>query len=131
MFACARGIAVVVGVLSGLHAISLPAWGQPAPPEPQQQIVVKDLFTDGEKIILVAEVAGPLPKEGQPPETLNLSLEDFAIAREFCEGLLVAREKTLGKDHWRVTDARLALEQMQLLEKPRPPSARNLAGWPS
>ncbi|HEX4000501.1 MAG TPA: tetratricopeptide repeat protein [Pirellulales bacterium] len=43
--------------------------------------------------------------------------DDFVVARKLRQEVLTTKAKHLGKDHWQVVDARLALEQTSLLEK--------------
>jgi CHAT domain-containing protein/Tfp pilus assembly protein PilF len=48
--------------------------------------------------------------------TLYRAKGDFAVARKLCAEELETRTKLVGKDHWQVTDARLAVEKTALYE---------------
>ena len=58
--------------------------------------------------------------------TLHERREDFAAARKVRAEALAAREKVHGKDHWKTTDARLALTQTELLGKLTPEQRQRL-----
>jgi Tetratricopeptide repeat len=58
---------------------------------------------------------------------LHEEKEDFTAARKLREEVLVIKTKHLGREHWQVTDARLATENTALLEKLDPSQRRQLA----
>jgi CHAT domain-containing protein/Tfp pilus assembly protein PilF len=69
------------------------------------------------------EVAGSL----QLLAELHEAREDFAAARKARQEVLAIQTKLLGKHHWQVTDARLALEDVERLERMTPADRRRLA----
>jgi CHAT domain-containing protein/Tfp pilus assembly protein PilF len=81
---------------------------------------VKEAMALGEKaLVLTREIRGE-----QDPETLNLGQslaqayekqENFLSAQKLRRQVLASLTKLRGKDHWQVTNARLALEHAELL----------------
>jgi tetratricopeptide (TPR) repeat protein len=83
------------------------------------------------KLAIEREVFGDVHEEVAGSLTMLARLhefrEDFGPARKAREELLAIRTKLHGDKDWRVTDARLALENAKLLEKLEPAARRRLA----
>ena len=58
---------------------------------------------------------------------LRETKEDFPAARQARQEVLAIKTKALGSEHWRVLDARVALDHLALLEKLSPAQRRQVA----
>jgi hypothetical protein len=70
-----------------------------------------------------AEVAGSL----EFLAALHAARDDFPAARTARQEVLAIKRKLLGADHWQVTDARIALDDVELLARMEPADRRRLA----
>ena len=129
-----------------------PAAAKPLPPLPAKQqerlkerdrlaLQAEQLSSQGKlaEAIRAAEAVLAIEREvlGETSEDAIGSLEflaklhrdrkDWAEAKKACSEVLELREKALGKDHWKVTDARWALADVESLSKMDASKRRRLA----
>ncbi|HEV3415212.1 MAG TPA: tetratricopeptide repeat protein, partial [Pirellulales bacterium] len=91
-----------------------------------------DAIAAAEKVLVIErEMAADHPQELafglDYTAGLHEQLEEYAAARKLLAERHALVSKLLGKDDWRVTDARLALDKATLLEKFTPEERRQLA----
>jgi CHAT domain-containing protein/Tfp pilus assembly protein PilF len=109
--------------LERFHQDALKLWEQGRGPE-AVAAVEKVLAIERELLGNVhLEVAGALEFLAM----IQASLDDFPAARKARQEVLSIKTKLLGPEHWQVTDARIALEDVERLARMAPTDRRRLA----